>query len=150
MKLKLSAWILVIIAGLVLSAVGLYAQSGTSTKYNIPFEFLVGKTVMPAGEYTIRPLSLASPEGPRVLQKTDGSKGIYVLSSAFDPNKDNKNCKLIFFQGEAGYRLFKIQERNGELALTYAEIKSGKNETGNLTVAKHELERIVVVNASLN
>lgn len=147
MKKNLSIWSLVVCAGLVLSGMGLFAQTGTETRYSIPFEFLVGNTLMPAGEYTVKPLSLISPKNTRILQKTDRSKAVFVALGATENNTETDSCKLIFSQMEEGYRLSRIHERNGVMALADAKGKSDKTETGNMKVAILKPAKIVVVKA---
>ncbi len=147
MKKKLRVWSLVVCAGLVLSAMGLFAQTGTVTRYNIPFEFLVGNTLMPAGEYSVKALTLDGPRNTRILQKADGSKVVYIALGALDNNKATDNCKLVFSQMEEGYRLLKIHERSGVMALADSKAKSDKNETGYMKVALHPETKIVMVSA---
>jgi hypothetical protein len=148
MKKDLIVWSLVVCAGLIFSAMGLFAQTVAATRYNIPFDFLVGNTLMPAGEYTVKPLSLTA--GTRILQKTDGSKVIFVTLGSTESNtKTTKTngCKLIFSQLKEGYQLSKIYERSEVMMLANSNAKSDKNEIGHMKVALRPVAKIVVVSA---
>ncbi len=149
MKKNLMVWSLVVCAGLFFSAMGFFAQTVAATRYNIPFEFLVGNTLMPAGEYTVKPLSLTNPAGTRILQKTDGSKVIFVTLGATERNTKTNGCKLIFSQLEEGYQLSKIYERSEVRTLANSKTKFDKNEIGPMKVALHPEAKIVVVSALL-
>ena len=43
--------------GLLLATASAYAQTGV-VKANVPFNFIVNKTEIPAGQYTVQPLGL--------------------------------------------------------------------------------------------
>ena len=102
---------------------------------------------MPAGEYTVKPLSLANPRGTRILQKTDGSKVIFVTLDATQSNTKTVGCKLIFSQLEEGYQLSKICERSEVRALADSKAKHDKKEIGHMKIALHPEAKIVVVSA---
>ena len=72
----LKTFVLAISAAAVLGTTGLYAQTGVAA--NVPFNFTVGTEKMPAGEYTVQPVSTAN----GVIQMLNVETGKSVLVSA--------------------------------------------------------------------
>ncbi len=72
----LKTFVLAMSAAAMLGTTGLYAQTGVVA--NVPFNFTVETVKMPAGEYTVQPLSTAS----GVIQMLNVETGKSVLMSA--------------------------------------------------------------------
>jgi hypothetical protein len=72
----LNTFVLAMSAAAMLGTTGLYAQSGVVA--NVPFNFTVETVRMPAGEYTLQPLSTAS----GVIQLVNHETGKSVLVNA--------------------------------------------------------------------
>jgi hypothetical protein len=72
----LKTFVLAISAAAVLGTTGLYAQTGVAA--NAPFNFTVGTEKMPAGEYTVHPVSTAN----GVIQMLSVETGKSVLVNA--------------------------------------------------------------------
>ena len=68
--------------GLLLATASAYAQTGV-VKANVPFNFIVNKTELPAGQYKIQNLGLTG-----TAMAINGSDGKIV--SAFMPNAANQ------------------------------------------------------------
>jgi hypothetical protein len=91
----LKTFVLAISAAAVLGTTGLYAQTGVAA--NVPFNFTVGTEKMPAGEYTVRPVSTAN----GVLQMLSVETGKSVLVNApstlsIHKGKESELGKIIF------------------------------------------------------
>ncbi len=57
----------------------------------IPFEFRMGKTLMPAGEYTVR-----HSDGLLILREENGGKTSMGLTVGTEPPKDSSRAVLVF------------------------------------------------------
>jgi hypothetical protein len=105
------------------AATGLVAQE-PAAKANIPFNFTVGDTSMPAGEYTIT----ASPNTHIVrIQSADRQHADLALGYRSDPNP-KVSPRLVFDRYGDFYFLRRIESRTtGSLNL---EFSMGKAEKG--------------------
>ncbi len=86
-----------------LGVASLCAQSST-VKATIPFDFTVGKTVMPSGEYRV---SFGSPQGVILARAADGRSGVMSTSNATSRNSNLGEGKLVF--NVYGHRRFLSQ-----------------------------------------
>lgn len=117
---------LVSVLGLLLVAACANAQS-VNVKANVPFDFMVGKSTLPAGEYSIQSIS----SGTSDLLAIRGGKTNQMLTSANHAETLNpsKNSRLVFhkygdqyflsqiwLQGERAGREFRITRREAEVA----------------------------------
>ncbi|MGC9972610.1 MAG: hypothetical protein ABSE56_18660 [Bryobacteraceae bacterium] len=85
------------------SATG-YAQSN-SMRVSVPFEFTVGRTVLPAGDYTVQSNSL-----PRVvsLQTTNRDSAAFVIAIQAGRDKAQEQPTLVFNRYGSNYFLASI------------------------------------------
>ena len=117
---------LVGVIGLLLVAACANAQS-VSVKANVPFDFTVGKSTLPAGEYSIQSIST----GASSVLAIRGGKANQMLASTNHAETLNPsaNSRLVFhkygdqyflskiwLQGEKAGREFKISRREAEVA----------------------------------
>jgi hypothetical protein len=87
--------ILTLGAAAVLGATGLYAQSAAVA--NVPFDFMVQTVTMPAGEYTLKPLS--GPSGLIQIMNSDTHRSVLVLAPSTNSiykGKPTEPGKVIF------------------------------------------------------
>ena len=91
--------------GLLLASVSAYAQTRMLTA-NIPFNFVVGRTSLPAGEYTIQSLGLSS----RVIaiQNPDRNLTKVLLPNPCTSTKAQERTKLVFHRYGDQYFLTQI------------------------------------------
>ncbi len=66
------------------SAMSLQAQSADGVKAKIPFSFVVGQKVLPAGSYTVTRLGANSPDLARVVRSTDGRYTAIIIAGTSD------------------------------------------------------------------
>jgi hypothetical protein len=87
-----------------IAGMSLHAQS-TTMKANIPFEFHIGKTVLPAGHYAIEDKTSFLV----VRQVGEGNKAVLVLSQTADPiGSPNDNPRLTFYRYGSTYFLRQV------------------------------------------
>ena len=91
--------------GLLLATASAYAQTGV-VKANVPFDFIVNQTELPAGEYTIQ--NIGSTGGPMVIESRDLTLTKVALPNACQANKVPEKTKLIFHRYGSQYFLAQI------------------------------------------
>jgi hypothetical protein len=113
--------------GLLLVAACANAQS-VNVNANVPFDFTVGKSILPAGEYSIQ--SLASATGTVLaIRGEDSAKNMLASANTAETLNPSPNSRLVFhkygdkyflaqiwLQGERTGREFKISRREAEMA----------------------------------
>ena len=91
--------------GLLLATASASAQT-VPLKANIPFNFIVNKAELPAGEYTLQ--SLGSSDTAMLIQSTDGQMAKMVLPNACESSKAPTASKLVFHRYGSEYFLAQI------------------------------------------
>lgn len=108
--------------GLLLATASAYAQTGT-VKANVPFNFVVEKADLPAGEYTIHPLG--SVGVALAIESADGKVAKVILSNACSANHVPEKTKLVFHRYGSQYFLTQIwtegNDRGRELPTSQRE-----------------------------
>ena len=89
---------------------------------NIPFEFVVGDKTLPAGEYSVRPVS--SSGEAMLIQGTDNGKAAMRLSNTTEQAKNRTHARLVFHRYGQSYFLAEVW--NGES--TGRQITKSKQE----------------------
>jgi hypothetical protein len=101
---------LVVVITLAAAAVSANAQSSDKLVVaDIPFEFVVADQAMPAGEYRVKPTSLAG--NGLLIQSADASHSAIRLTNAIDPKKNRTQARLVFRR--YGERYFLSEVWNG-------------------------------------
>ncbi|MDQ3254159.1 MAG: hypothetical protein M3R15_09680 [Acidobacteriota bacterium] len=112
------------------------AQSADRIVMKIPFDFVAGKKILPAGEYTVKP-TLSS--RVTLIRNADGRRDhTTILTMPVPPETLALAAKLVFHRYGDQYFLYQIwtpaSERGGQLPVLRAErelakeIASGKSE----------------------
>jgi hypothetical protein len=83
-----------------------HAQVTTGLQGNIPFEFQVGETVLPAGEYRIT--RNTNSQSILELRSLEGKPGILLLASPQLTAKSAQNTKLVFHRYGSTYFLRQV------------------------------------------
>ena len=117
---------LVGVFGLLLVAACASAQS-VNVKANVPFDFTVAKSILPAGEYSIQ--SLVSATGSVLAIRGDAGKNMLASANTAETLNPSANSRLVFhkygdqyflsqiwLQGEKVGRQFTISHREAEVA----------------------------------
>ena len=95
--------------GLLLATASAYAQTGV-VKANVPFNFIVNKAQLPAGEYRIHSLGVTG--SAMTIQSPDGNVIHAFLPNACSSPQVQKTTKLIFHR--YGSRNFLPQIQSGD------------------------------------
>ena len=91
--------------GLLLATASASAQI-VRLKANIPFNFVLNKAELPAGEYTL--VSLGSSGTAMLIQSADGQTAKMVLPNACESSKAPTASKLVFHRYGSEYFLAQI------------------------------------------
>ncbi len=125
MKTKAIA-LLVIIAGLAVGVAS--AQSTQPVNFRAPFAFVVGDQLVPAGEYTVRVVSVTGMLSFR--SRADGSRNVFVNSIPLQKTEPADRYKLVFHRYGSRYFVSEIWApgyRTGRTVMQYpSEMKLAK------------------------
>ena len=128
-----------------LAGVALYAQSSGIMIANIPFNFSVGKTALPAGEYFVKPISQAV----LLIQSEKSPARVIVMTMPVQAKKSPAVGKLVFNRYGDQYFLSKVwhpDNRTGrELSSSRLERELAKAVPDHLTVFITALSEAVQV-----
>jgi len=91
--------------GLLLATASAYAQTGV-VKANVPFNFIVAKTQIPAGEYTIHRVATAG--SAMTIQSSDRKLIQVVLPNACESMQAQEKTKLVFHRYGGQYFLAQV------------------------------------------
>ncbi len=118
-------------ASKMLAALGLAALLGGSAaaaelqanlKVTVPFSFEAGRTLLPAGQYSIERMNLP---GTLLIRNLENSEAIYVRVIPAENNREDLRARLVF--NKYGDRYFLAQIWNGG-GLTGAELPKSRQE----------------------
>ena len=87
-----------------LAGVAVYPQSSRTMVANIPFNFFVGKTALPAGEYIVKPISPSA----LLIQSEKSSGRAIVMTIPVQAKKSPDKGKLVFNRYGDQYFLAKV------------------------------------------
>jgi hypothetical protein len=98
------------------------AQMSQSIQGNVPFDFQVGNTVLPAGEYIVRPIRSGSP-ALQIHSSEPKGKGVMCLSISVQPNSGT-DAKLVFHRYGNTYFLSQVWSGGGSTGSEFAPSKA--------------------------
>jgi hypothetical protein len=108
----------IVAIALAMAVVSANAQSSRMVISNVPFEFVVGDTTLPAGEYRInRALGHAL-----TIRTKDASDSASLLTNDIQPRKDRRQARLIFHR--YGERYFLAEVWSGADSMGWQLLKS--------------------------
>ena len=129
----------VAIAIIVTLAVGIAsAQSTEPINFRTPFPFVIGDTVVPAGEYTVR---VVSPTGTLSFRSDDGKISVLIASEPVQGSKTADHFKFIFHRYGLHYYMSEIWTPGYKTGRTVPAC------AGELELAKNEKPQHVTVYA---
>ena len=126
--------------GLLLATASAYAQTGV-VKANIPFNFIVNKTELPAGQYRIQPMGITA--GAMAIESPNNKVMKAFLPNACQSPQAQETTKLIFHRYGSHYFLAQIWKAGNDRGL---ELPTSGLET---EVARDYAAQSVVVVATL-
>ena len=114
---------LMVALAILTSVVSANAQSRVTVSANIPFEFVVGDTMLPAGEYSLRPAT-SGDEALMVQNAENGHAIVRLTEPAIESKK--KHTRLVFHRYGQSYFLAEVWkgERLGR-RLTKSKLERG-------------------------
>jgi hypothetical protein len=118
----------------VVGGTAIQAQSGTKIDADIPFDFVIGDKVFPAGAYVIRLRRV--PSGAEALELRD-AKGKFLYDTFALPNGDTgkRKAELVFDRSEGLAALSKIRTEGKGYSVpvvkTAGQIASKERKAGN-------------------
>jgi|SRR5215470_2548410 len=121
--MKKQNWVL-LLAVWVLAAGSVYAQFSLANhiEANVPFDFMVGDTLFPAGQYTVGPIA---EQTTLVIKSVKDTRSKFMISQAAVANKPQETSKLVFHKYGDRYILSQIwvqgESRGRELPRTRLE-----------------------------
>lgn len=129
-----------------LAVVSVQAQSRGKIAATIPFEFQIGNKTLPAGEYSVKPLT----QNSMLVQSEDGQASAIVVTNnrvQADINGKDARERLVFHQYGSKYFLSQVWLVRGgdgrELNKTGAERQAAKEQNlagGGVKIQKVEVE----------
>jgi hypothetical protein len=129
MKKRITFGVLAMCLYITMTATASYAQSGKVLMADVPFDFEVGGKLLPAGEYSVTPIT--SSEQALLIRQTDGNKAVMVLSNSAQ-GKENRSGKasLTFHRYGDQYFLALVQgpERAGRSIIESSRERSLRKE----------------------
>jgi len=131
-----------------LASPSLYAQTFSTVRSNIPFNFVVGRTTLAPGEYVIKSLSASAIQ----ISRTDNQTATIVLVLPVDARKSPEVATLVFNQYEDQYFLSKLwiptSKAGYELLRSSIERGLARGKSGHRTVSI--VARLEAVEVKLN
>jgi hypothetical protein len=133
---------------LVLAAVSVNAQrlSDDSIAVNIPFDFAVGQTKLPAGNYTLRRIVLPSSYDRVVIQSADGRGDTRTVMTG--PNRTSevpKQSNLVFNRYGDQYFLSQVWMAGSDTGRDLFQSRNERNLAKELKLARSKSEHQKVV-----
>jgi hypothetical protein len=114
--------------GLLLATASAYAQTGV-VKANVPFNFIVNKAELPAGQYRIQPMGITA--SAMAIESPDGKVVQAFLPNACASPQAQKTTKLVFHRYGTHYFLAQIwkagNDRGQELAASGLETEVARD-----------------------
>lgn len=92
---------------LILGALTSSAQLGTNLAVRVPFDFMVGTTMFPAGEYTVKPVARQT----FVLAPRKGSEFVVIKTRPVLMRSNFRGGGLLFVNDGHHYRLQQVKTR---------------------------------------
>lgn len=128
-------------------ATSVQAQSGNSKRIvaNIPFTFNVGKTILPAGKYTITVLNPTSDRRILQIRSTNGRSSAITMTTGVIGDV-SENSKLVFERDDDRYYFAQAQMAGDSTSLAAVRAKTRRVAKSRMdTVAKKK--NLVVITA---
>ncbi|MCI0351756.1 MAG: hypothetical protein L0Z53_20235 [Acidobacteriales bacterium] len=101
------------------------AQAQSKIRVNVPFDFTIGSTLLPAGEYTVLPASQNAPSEVLLVRDADGRARAVTMGIRIEPDSKATEAKLVFHRYGDQYFLSQIWLNAGEAG---SEMVPGSHE----------------------
>ena len=104
---RYTASLFVVIGFIIATTCAAHAQTARRIVVNVPFDFIVGKQTMPAGEYSVRQL-LQHNDGLLLVQSADRRTTSIVQTNTVEARAAAETGRLEFQRRGASYYLFRV------------------------------------------
>jgi hypothetical protein len=124
--MKRNMLFVVLLVGMTLTVKSAFGQS--TARVRIPFDFSIGSSALPAGEYTVSALS-AENDAVLAIRSLDGGHQMFVQTISTESGKTSNENRLIFHRygdqyflsqiwvgGQAVGRMLPVSNREREMA----------------------------------
>jgi len=126
-----SRTLVVLVVGAFLAVTAGYAQSSTTLVGKIPFEFRVGASVLPAGDYQLIPSAASR---TLLIRCQDNNAAVIALPNTAESVQAPKDSKLVFNRYGSTYFLSQVwhagNTRGYQLPKSKTEREMAKNVPG--------------------
>jgi len=149
--LKGSTMLMLLVAVTLATAVVSANAQSTAIKANIPFEFIVGDKMLPAGKYSVKRVTT---NGALAIQNVDGNNTAIRLSDPTGQMKKNTDARLVFHRYGQNYFLAEVWngEGSGRELMKSKQERAIERELASIPskseLAQSTYETIVVVAAA--
>jgi hypothetical protein len=140
---------LVVALALATAVASANAQSANRIAADIPFDFSVGYKIMPAGGYTVKPVSASN---ALMIQTADGTMAAVRLSDETERAKNIPHARLVFHRYGERYFLAEVWngfDKTGRQLLKSLEESSLESELASISAksetAKNTYETVEVL-----
>lgn len=114
-----------LLVGVLLIGLAAVSADAQSMKVNIPFDFSVGNTALPAGTYSVQQAIPHANANVLVLRRTDGSAQALSMGTRLETITAVKGPQLVFHKYGNRYFLSQVWLKGGNAG---AEIREGTLE----------------------
>ena len=134
--------LLIVVSSLLLAVGSAFAQSSRLVA-DIPFDFVVGNKVFPAGQYDVRSIGMSG--STLHLQNTDQKEGMFFTPNYCSSAQPQSESKLVFDMYGSHYYLSQIwtegYDQGRELPKSSREIEEAQLQEGHHVVVLASLFR---------
>lgn len=123
---------------LALTAASAQAQSRGTIEVQIPFDFIVGDTHLPAGTYSVKQLSRNDAKALLVRSSQDAKDSAVVITNAVQANTEQTEARLVFHKYGERYFLSQVWASEGRTGRELYESKAERQLAKEQKVAKKE------------
>jgi hypothetical protein len=114
MKRRLFSSLLLLTMFITFSMGNAFAYNNSPITVNVPFDFVVGKKTLPAGEYTVRENSSTGPNATLLIQNTRSKVAVITGTKPLQPQTGKSKPRLEFTQHQGRYFLSSVQMPEAE------------------------------------
>src|SRR5829696_1293346 len=108
MKKRVFSTLLLLSMFIALTMGNAFAYNDSPITVKVPFDFIVGKKTLPAGEYTVRENAASGPNATLLIQNTKTKVAVITGTQPFEPQAGKNKPKLEFTQYQGQYFLRRV------------------------------------------
>src|SRR5262245_7665396 len=115
------------------------ASAQAEVRFNIPFDFTVGKVTLPAGSYTVN--SVGNIQTHLQLKNRNGNEGVFqqINSVGLNPGQMSEATKLVFYRYGDQYFLAEFWRMGSTTGYALPRSKAERDTARSVTQPKTEI-----------